>query len=338
MAGCSKDNEDIKPTQKEEQKGSEEPEKPVKLKLSATLLTMQAGQENKIQILEGDGEYSCQITDSKIATAVLENNIITIKSLSIGNTELHVTDRKSKDQAKVSIVVGEAATPIPAGVEVRNNIIYKWPPELVPENGKIILEEGIVGIEFEAFRETPVREIIFPSTLKFIGEAAFSYCNNLEKAVLPSNLESLGRDAFYQCHALQEVNIPKSVKDIKANVFALCDKLHKVSLEEGLETIGESMFYGCSSLTEIKLPASLKQIQNNAFCSCSNLESIVIPNNITKIEETTFKYCNSLTFVQLSENLSLIGRYAFFGCKSLKKIELPKTLEKVRNICFWRLF
>ena len=285
LVSCSKDNDDIKSTPKEEQK---EPEKFAKLKLSTTQLTIQLGNKATINILEGSGDYNCQMADTKVATAVLENNIITINSIAIGKSNLIVTDKKSNEQVKVEISVTEAATPMPDGVIVKDHILYKWPQELVPADGKIILEEGIVGIECEAFRESPVREVVFPSTLKFIRKHAFIYCNDLKKAILPAHLETLGEGAFLQCHALEEVSVPQSVKEIKQNIFAYCDQLHKVTLEEGLETIGESMFYGCKALTEIKLPVSLRQIQNNAFCSCTSLKSIVIPNNITKIEETTF--------------------------------------------------
>lgn len=334
MVSCSKDNDDINPTKKEEQKGSQGTKTYEKLQLSTATLLMKASQEASIKILQGNGKYSCKVIDSSIAIATLNNNVITIKSLSIGETELIVTDEDSKEQAKVSILVEETDTQIPDGVEIKDNVIKKWPAELIPEDGKIVLKEGITGIDVEAFKETPIQEIIFPSTLKYVGKGAFSYCNKLHRVVLSSNLEKIDEDAFYQCHALQEVNIPKSVKEIKPNAFAFCNNLQKVSLDEGLETIGESMFYGCDQLTEIKLPTSLKDIEDNAFSACSSLESIIIPNNITEIKATTFKDCKSLSSVQLPKNLSLIGSQAFYGCKSLKSITLPETLERLELSAF----
>ena len=80
LVSCSKDNDDIKSTPKEEQK---EPEKFAKLKLSTTQLTIQLGNKATINILEGSGDYNCQMADTKVATAVLENNIITINSIAI---------------------------------------------------------------------------------------------------------------------------------------------------------------------------------------------------------------------------------------------------------------
>lgn len=113
MTSCNKDNDDFNLPKKEEQKGSQENKNDVKLQLSTTQLNMQVGKTESVKIVKGNGKYSCKITDNNIATATLENNIITVNPLSTGNTELIVTDDNSKEQVKVSIVVSQAATPNP---------------------------------------------------------------------------------------------------------------------------------------------------------------------------------------------------------------------------------
>jgi hypothetical protein len=113
MTSCNKDNQDFNLPQKEEQGGSQGNKNDVKLQLSTTQLNMQVGKTESVKIVKGNGKYSCKITDNNIATATLENNIITVNPLSTGNTELIVTDDNSKEQVKVSIVVSQAGTPNP---------------------------------------------------------------------------------------------------------------------------------------------------------------------------------------------------------------------------------
>lgn len=113
ITSCNKDNQDFNLPQKEDQRGSQGNKNDVKLQLSTTQLNMQVGKTESVKIVKGNGKYSCKITDNKIATATLENNIITVNSLSTGNTELVVTDDNSKEQVTVSIVVSQAGTPNP---------------------------------------------------------------------------------------------------------------------------------------------------------------------------------------------------------------------------------
>lgn len=113
ITSCNKDNQDFNLPQKEDQRGSQGNKNDVKLQLSTTQLNMQVGKTESVKIVKGNGKYSCKITDNKIATATLENNIITVNPLSTGNTELVVTDDNSKEQVTVSIVVSQAGTPNP---------------------------------------------------------------------------------------------------------------------------------------------------------------------------------------------------------------------------------
>ena len=95
------------------------------------------------------------------------------------------------------------------------------------------------------------KEIQIPDSVETIGNAAFRYCQDLERITLPSTLQKLSNSTFYGCTALSEVTFPASLKTIESSAFS-----------------------GCRNLSEVKLPASLKTIQSYVFDGCSSLETV----------------------------------------------------------------
>lgn len=95
------------------------------------------------------------------------------------------------------------------------------------------------------------KEIKIPDSVETIGNAAFRYCQDLERITLPSALQKLSNTTFHGCTALSEVTFPASLK-----------------------TIEKGAFIGCRKLSEVKLPVSLTAIEVYVFDSCSSLETV----------------------------------------------------------------
>lgn len=95
------------------------------------------------------------------------------------------------------------------------------------------------------------KEIKIPDSVETIGNAAFRYCQDLERITLPSALQKLSNSTFHGCTALSEVTFPASLK-----------------------TIEKGAFIGCRKLSEVKLPVSLTAIEVYVFDSCSSLETV----------------------------------------------------------------
>ena len=231
--------------------------------------------------------------------------------------------------------VQETPTPIPYGVKIENHIVVKWPAELIPADGRVVLEEGIVGIGERAFAETPLYHIIFPSTLRTISKEAFFGCNRLQAIVVPEGTEMMGESAFEQCHALVGVSLPSTLREIPIKAFVYCSKLKNVQLKEGLTLLGESAFNSCSSLQKITLPTSIEAIGSDAFKGCIALETIIIPEKVTELKDNIFNECTSLTNVQLPPSIKGIGRSAFYNCTSLKSIDFPTSLKTIDGLSFF---
>ncbi|RAW47480.1 hypothetical protein DQW92_01275, partial [Metamycoplasma hominis] len=69
--------------------------------------------------------------------------------------------------------------------------------------------------------------ITIPSTVKEIGESAFSSCKNLKKVILNEGLEKIGDEAFYNTN-IESITIPASVKKFGYSAFFGCKNLKEV--------------------------------------------------------------------------------------------------------------
>lgn len=103
------------------------------------------------------------------------------------------------------------------------------------------------------------KEIQIPDSVETIGNAAFRYCQDLERITLPSTLQKLSNSTFHGCTALSEVTFPASLKTIEKGAFIGCRKLSEVKLPVSLTAIEISVFDGCSSLETVFYDGSLKQ-------------------------------------------------------------------------------
>lgn len=163
----------------------------------------------------------------------------------------------------------------------------------------IELSNGIMSISNREYADNKVLEnITIPDSCNYIGESAFSGCDNLKIIRLPNTLKSISRKMFSLCDSLESIVIPDSVIAIEDYAFENCSKLKNIILGKSIQIIGESAFSCCYSLKEIILPESIKTIKQNAFSYCINLEKITIPKNLNKIENDVFLKCHNLKIIE----------------------------------------
>lgn len=70
-----------------------------------------------------------------------------------------------------------------------------------------------------------VRSVIFPSSIKEIGDFAFSSMRNLENVMIFENLEKIGKEAFSNNPKLVEITISSIKTDIAKDAFKNCPNL-----------------------------------------------------------------------------------------------------------------
>ena len=94
----------------------------------------------------------------------------------------------------------------------------------------VVLEEGLDCVSMEAFRETNLKEITLPFSVKTIYASAFFGCKNLKWVYLNEGLACIEISAFYDC-GIEEITIPSSVTEITCGAFELAKDLKKVMFE-----------------------------------------------------------------------------------------------------------
>ncbi|MBQ8287924.1 MAG: leucine-rich repeat domain-containing protein [Clostridia bacterium] len=177
----------------------------------------------------------------------------------------------------------------------------------------VVLPEGVVEIRAYAFRATRIKEIVFPSTVRSVGERAFASCQKLKNVVLNEGLTSIGMFAFAYNNALEEIVIPSTIQTLGMSTFFNCRSLKRVTLQEGLTTIPYQFLAGCYHLTTVNIPSTVTRIEGCAFNGCGDLTGIVFPEGLQYIGEEMFTNCYQLRYFVLPESLQEINFYAFDG-------------------------
>jgi len=76
----------------------------VELKLGEDTVRLSKGQSYSVPILQGTGNYQSSLSDANIASATIQDNIVEIKGLDVGDAKLTITDR-AKQNADITVMV-----------------------------------------------------------------------------------------------------------------------------------------------------------------------------------------------------------------------------------------
>ena len=227
----------------------------------------------------------------------------------------------------------------------------------------IKIKEGITEIPDYAFKDwVTVKEIIFPQSLKFIGNHAFEGCVNLRKitgfgkthvaeipeecfadtlirkAILPDTVTMIGKGAFKNCRALSKVGIPEGVTKIPSDCFKGCYTLECIELPSTITELGGSAFQDCVSLrdtTSIQAGCdNIKQIGPYCFKNCKSITDFYVPDTVTNIGNEAFAGCIMLWLVTLSRNMQTISASTFKGDIKLNIIYMHDNIKRIGKDAF----
>lgn len=165
-----------------------------------------------------------------------------------------------------------------------------------------------------------------PSSVRVIGEWAFSYCNQLVSIQIPDTVQEIHQYAFYNCEKLTTVILSSStavwisrqafyfLPELKTmcipgcihsitNIFANCGII-KLILEEGVLAMQEIVL---PHLTEFDIPSSLKTLSD---CNLPCIETVtlhrpVLPDKFVESVCTTPKDNMKFSYQQLLVSLKL---------------------------------
>lgn len=89
----------------------------------------------------------------------------------------------------------------------------------------VVIPEGVTDIGEVAFYGcTGLKEVVFPSTLRYIREEAFGE-SGIEEVILPGGLELIEEKAFFSCESLRRIEVPGASTIVGRDAFACCERL-----------------------------------------------------------------------------------------------------------------
>lgn len=186
-------------------------------------------------------------------------------------------------------------------------------------------------------------EVIVPSTVSMIAEAAFFGCNKVQSVYIPDGVTHIGDSAFYSCPSLREVRLPSGLKEIGDEAFEDCGSLKSISIPSSVRRIGEAVLAGCVSLDSVVVD------KDNAYYYSDGSDCIIeratgtliagcrmtrIPEGVTSIGQRAFQGQIFLRSVDLPESLLEICEDAFCGCTSLRAIDIPYAVSHISERAF----
>ena len=177
------------------------------------------------------------------------------------------------------------------------------------------LNDDLSSYSVSNVRGNDLGNVIIPNTYKGlpvigIDRDAFRYSNSLVSVVIPNSITFIGETAFSDCDNLVSVLFEEgsNIRHLKLAVFQKTPKLESINLDAltKLETIGRFAFLRSYSLEHITIPDTVYLIGHAAFSEMNSLQTVTISPN---------------------SNLEIIVSFAFEGSHNLNSIFLPNTVE-----------
>ena len=150
------------------------------------------------------------------------------------------------------------------------------------ENGILIIPEGFTSLGTLSFNECDqIRFVEFPSTINYVGQAAFAWCDNLVLASF-DKVDAKIRAAIENGESYTPVTFNN------CGTFKGCPKLAVMCVPEGTTAIiNRFVAQGCTSLTAFYMPNSVTSFGTNGggqgpFCDATSLYFVNEPFTVSQ--------------------------------------------------------
>ena len=136
----------------------------------------------------------------------------------------------------------------------------------------VVVEEGITTIEYNAFRGSGLTSIKFPSTVTYVGIAAFRGCSVLKTVDFNGCTAEIDAEAFIGT-AIEELTIPETVMLKGWTNFGWCPQLRTVVMTNMNQTAHHDVFKACGKLETAVLP-KVDVMTTGYLAYCPNLQRV----------------------------------------------------------------
>lgn len=210
--------------------------------------------------------------------------------------------------------------------------------ETTVDLSKVDLGGPIYQIGGGAFRNSTVRSVILPDTLKSILAEAFRN-SSLESVVIPDNVTFIGREAFAYTD-IREVTFSGTSKlsVIEQYAFSGAKNLQTITIPASVTTMGTGVFMG-SGLTEVFFAEGIRlsEIPARAFAE-TKLTAIHLPDSVTLVDDNAFNNVQTLKEVTFGSNDGIRLMSNAFYHTGLESLHIPANVTYIGEYCFVGLF
>ena len=235
---------------------------------------------------------------------------------------------------------------------------------------ELVLNEGLEILDDSALRDSSIKVLKLPSTLKKITgnckevevtDKTFISAHDLRVLEL-AGVKNIPKGLFSECRKITRMSLTGSYAEIKTTDLRKLKKLRAINTSKAIQgnlkeycknlknnkiTVSYEMkkfgdfFIENKKLVEytgnseiVKIPNGVKVIGEEAFAGEINIKKIVMPNTVRKIEKGAFEVCDMLKSVKFSKKLISIGDEAFCWNTMMEKYNLPKSLKNIGKKAF----
>ena len=207
----------------------------------------------------------------------------------------------------------------------------------IPQNTEeLVLNEGLEILDDAALYDVSATTLEIPSTLKKIGNDAFSL--TVKKITGNCKEVELADRAFRYTKNLRVLELA-GVKNIPKGLFSECRKITRMSLTGSYAEIKTT---DLRKLKKLRAINTSKAIQGNLKEYCKNLKNnkITVSYEMKKFgdffieNKKLVEYTGNSEIVKIPNGVKVIGEEAFAGETNIKKIVMPNTVRKIEKGAF----
>ena len=223
---------------------------------------------------------------------------------------------------------------------------------------ELVLNEGLEILDDSALRDSSIKVLKLPSTLKKIGDAFSPYvkkitgnCKEVEvtdktfisahdlRVLELAGVKNIPRGLFSECRKITMMSLTGNYAEIKATDLRKLKNLRAVNTSKAIQ--GNLKEY-CKNLKNNKITVSYEMkkfgeflIENKKLIEYTgNSEVVKIPKGVKVIDDIVFRGENKIRKIVMPNTVRTIGKEAFDSCERLTEIKFSKKLTKIGDYAF----
>ncbi len=198
------------------------------------------------------------------------------------------------------------------------------------------LPSKLTYIGYQAFYNSPIKNILFNSKNLVIGNSAFENTGNLLDVTLcdGASITSIGSNAFKNS-GIHNFFVNGSIGSIGDSAFTGTANIDKfeVGATGNINVLGNSIFEN-SGIHYVTLYGEIASIGDRAFAGCGNILEVSV-DSTTPYTLGEYAFNNAgIHKVDLSNGLGIVEKGTFEGCGNLETVYLPDTVTHIEDDAF----